>query len=92
MVKSPAVPICIVQGVRHVAPSELRASAPPGLDSTNNPVVVGFGVSESKPGTLTEPQAARPKQQMKRATACSAALVIAPSRHDEFRASACRII
>jgi hypothetical protein len=54
----------MVQGVRHVLPSEVCASAPGGLDWINSSVVVGFGLKASKLGVATEPQDASPTLQI----------------------------
>jgi hypothetical protein len=59
-VKSSPEPISMVQGVRHVFPSEVRASAPGGVDWINISVVVGFGLKALKPGMATELQDASP--------------------------------
>ena len=62
-----------VQGVRQLAPREVRASAPGGFDWINNSVVVGFGSNTSKLGILKsgipkELQAASPRPQATKAT------------------------
>jgi hypothetical protein len=49
-VKSLPEPIFKVQGVLQLGPSEVLAAAPAGFDSISSSVVVGFGLSESKPG------------------------------------------
>jgi hypothetical protein len=54
----------MVQGVWHVFPNEVRASAPGGVDWINSSVVVGFGLKASKPGMATEPQDASPMLHM----------------------------
>jgi hypothetical protein len=48
MVKSPAVPMAIVQGVGQVLPSDVWASIPGGFDSIRSGVVVGFALNASK--------------------------------------------
>jgi hypothetical protein len=53
----------MVQGVRHVLPSEVCAYAPGGLDRINSSVVVGFGLQASKLGMATEPQDGSPTLQ-----------------------------
>ena len=57
----------MVQGVRHVLPSEVRASAPGGVDWINSNVVVGFGLKALKPGM--ELQDASPTPQITTARA-----------------------
>jgi hypothetical protein len=49
----------MVQGVRQLCPSEVFASAPPGLDSISSSVVVGLGLKALKLGMETELQDAR---------------------------------
>ncbi len=57
----------MVQGVRQVFPSEVRASAPGGVDWISSRVVVGFGFKASKPGIAKEPQDASPTLQIRTA-------------------------
>jgi hypothetical protein len=72
-VKSPAVPMAMVQGVGQVLPSDVCASTPDGFDSIRSAVVVAFGLNASK---LL--QAASPKPHIKRAKARSSFMSAIP--------------
>jgi hypothetical protein len=78
IVKSPAVPMAIVQGVGQVPPSDDLASTPGGLDWIRSAAVVGFALNASKPGIVEEPQAASPKPQITNAKDLSSFLSAFP--------------
>jgi hypothetical protein len=67
IVKSPAVAMDIVQGVRQLFPNDDRAPAPGGSDCISSVVVVGFGLRTLKLGRLDELQAASPRPQITKA-------------------------
>jgi hypothetical protein len=73
MVKSPAVPMAILQGVGQFLPSEVCASTPDGFDSIRSAVVVAFGLNASR---LL--QAASPKPHINRAKARSSFMSASP--------------
>jgi hypothetical protein len=60
IVKSAAVPMVMVQGVRQTPPSDDRASALTGFDCISSTVVSGFGFNESKPDIELQAAIARP--------------------------------
>jgi hypothetical protein len=67
MVKSPAVPTDMVQGVRQLLPNDDRASAPGGSDWISSVVVVDLGFRTLRFGRLDELQAASPRLQIAKA-------------------------
>jgi hypothetical protein len=59
----------MVQGVWHVFPSEVRASAAGGVDWINSSVVVGFALKATKLGVVKELHDAIPTLQITTARA-----------------------